>query len=145
MPSEKPEDGNDAVNTVFNNDIFAKEAEMRGAKRRLDSNQNRRRRDATTSTKVKERRGAEEDDSRSNHGKLNTAAVGSGRAKNRNNCTRDVGGRNHDGRDVDGRNDGRNDESIVVVALKTVVQSVTSNRWHFNFERARRGGQINFL
>ena len=35
--------------------------------------------------------------------------------------------------------------SIVVVALKTVVQSVRSNRWRFNFERARRGGQINFL
>ena len=35
--------------------------------------------------------------------------------------------------------------SIVVVALKAVVQSVRSNRWRFNFERARRGGQINFL
>ena len=35
--------------------------------------------------------------------------------------------------------------SIVVVALKTVVQRVRSNRWRFNFERARTGGQINFL
>ena len=35
--------------------------------------------------------------------------------------------------------------SIVVVALKTVVQSVRSNRWRFNFERGGRGGQINFL
>ena len=35
--------------------------------------------------------------------------------------------------------------SMVVVALKTVVQRVRSNRWRFNFERARTGGQINFL
>ena len=35
--------------------------------------------------------------------------------------------------------------SIAVAALKTVVQRVRSNRWRFNFERARRGGQINFL
>ena len=34
---------------------------------------------------------------------------------------------------------------MVVVALKTVVQRVRSNRWRFNFERARTGGQINFL
>ena len=35
--------------------------------------------------------------------------------------------------------------SIAVVALKTVVQRVRSNRWHFNFKRASTGGQINFL
>ena len=35
--------------------------------------------------------------------------------------------------------------SIAVAALKTVVQRVRSNRWRFNFERAGRGGQINFL
>ena len=35
--------------------------------------------------------------------------------------------------------------SIAVVAHKTVVQRVRSNRWRFNFERARTGGQINFL
>ena len=35
--------------------------------------------------------------------------------------------------------------SIAVAALKTVVQRVRSNRWRFNFERARTGGQINFL
>ena len=35
--------------------------------------------------------------------------------------------------------------SITVVSLKTVVQRVRSNRWRFNFERARTGGQINFL
>ena len=34
--------------------------------------------------------------------------------------------------------------SMVVVALKTVVQRVRSNRWRFDFERARTGGQINF-
>ena len=31
------------------------------------------------------------------------------------------------------------------VAHETVVQRVRSNRWRFNFERARTGGQINFL
>ena len=35
--------------------------------------------------------------------------------------------------------------SIAVVAHKTVVQRVISNRWRFNFEMADRGGQINFL
>ena len=35
--------------------------------------------------------------------------------------------------------------SIAVVAHKTVVQRVRSNRWRFNFEMAGRGGQINFL
>ena len=35
--------------------------------------------------------------------------------------------------------------SIAVVAHETVVQRVRSNRWRFNFERARTGGQINFL
>ena len=35
--------------------------------------------------------------------------------------------------------------SIAVAAHKTVVQSVRSNRWRFNFEMASRGGQINFL
>ena len=34
--------------------------------------------------------------------------------------------------------------SIAVVAHKTVVQRVRSNRWRFNFEMARTGGQINF-
>ena len=34
---------------------------------------------------------------------------------------------------------------IAVVAHKTVVQRVRSNRWRFNFEMAGRGGQINFL
>ena len=35
--------------------------------------------------------------------------------------------------------------SIAVVAHKTVVQRMRSNRWRFNFEMAGRGGQINFL
>ena len=35
--------------------------------------------------------------------------------------------------------------SIAGVALKTVVQRVRSNRWRFNFERARTGGQIIFF
>ena len=35
--------------------------------------------------------------------------------------------------------------SIAVVAHKTVVQRVRSNRWRFNFEMAGGGGQINFL
>ena len=35
--------------------------------------------------------------------------------------------------------------SIAVVAHKTVVQRVRSNRWRFNFEMAGTGGQINFL
>ena len=35
--------------------------------------------------------------------------------------------------------------SIVVVALKTVVQRVRSNRWRFNFKMVIMGGQINFL
>ena len=35
-------------------------------------------------------------------------------------------------------------QSLLSVA-KTVVQRVRSNRWRFNFERAGRGGQINFL
>ena len=34
--------------------------------------------------------------------------------------------------------------SIAVVAHKTVVQRVRSNRWRFNFEMARTGGQIKF-
>ena len=34
--------------------------------------------------------------------------------------------------------------SIVHIAHKTVVQRVRSNRWRFNFEMARTGGQINF-